>query len=310
VPPPFTVHSIHEYKRHLGNLADLYINDAPMASLTSSNSVNEIACKQKIMGMKMTEGLRSIAQFFMKQYPLDVHSIYYKQPSADLEYFACKSTAVIGGVCKGSQDILDKILLANSFLDTFEKIIFVGEVAMACLYALGISPGKVERAESAVEEYESIKEFVQKLFDRSVAKQVEIVLPVDYVTAEMQPLDDIKAAAAAKAAEEKAAAEARAAELAEQEEQPAMDMADSQAEGEEEANEAEVEAPATPKAEYPIDVAANFKPTHWTDGQIFYGNYTMTNLSEVVEKKWNAATATAQKALAMVLRNKEATGGP
>lgn len=213
-PPPFTVHSIHEYKRHLGDLADLYINDAPQASLSASNSVNEIACKQKIMGMKMTEDLRSIGQFFMKQFPLDVHSIYYKQPRPDLEYFACKSTAVIGGVCKTSQDILDKILLANSFLDTFEKIIFVGEVALACLYALGISPGKVERADAAAEEYESIKEFVLKLFDRSVAKQVEIVLPVDYVTAPMEPLEEIKAAAEAKAAEEKAAAEASAAELA------------------------------------------------------------------------------------------------
>lgn len=65
--------------------------------------------------------------------------------------------------------------------------------------------------------------------------------------------------------------------------------------------------PATPATEYPIDVGANFKATHWSDAQIFYNNYTMTNLSEVIEKKWNAATATAQKALAMVLRNKDGT---
>ena len=306
IPPPFTVHSIHNYKRNLSNLADLYINDAPMASLTASNSVNEIACKQKIMGMKMTESLRSIAQFFMKQFPLDVHSIYYKQPTADLEYFACKSTAVIGGATKGSQDIIDKIILANSFLDTFERIIFVVEVALACLHALGISPGKIERSESAIEEYEGVKEFILMLFERSVAKQVEIVLPVDYVTAEKGDVEEIKAAAQAKAAEEKVAGEASGAELA----KPSADVLnEGSVEGEMEGEEGvDLEQPTIPKAEFPIDVSPNFQPKHWADAQIYYGNYSMTDLSEVIAKKFEAATAHAQKALASVLRKKDATG--
>jgi hypothetical protein len=61
-------------------MGDIYINDAPLASLTNSNTVNEIACKQKVMGTVMTEGLRNISQFFIKQFPLDVNSIYVNKP--------------------------------------------------------------------------------------------------------------------------------------------------------------------------------------------------------------------------------------
>ena len=70
-----------------------------MASLTNSNTINDIACKQMVMGMKMTEGLRNIAQFFMKQFSLDINSIYVKKPDK-LEYYKCKSSAIIRGICK------------------------------------------------------------------------------------------------------------------------------------------------------------------------------------------------------------------
>lgn len=42
-------------------MGEIYVNDAPLASLTASNTVNEIKCGKKVMGMKMTEELRSIA---------------------------------------------------------------------------------------------------------------------------------------------------------------------------------------------------------------------------------------------------------
>ncbi len=84
----------------MGQLGEIYVNDAPLASLSNSNTVNDISCKQKVMGMKMTEGLRNIAQFFMKQFPLDINSIYVKKPDRKLEYFRCKSSAIIGGICK------------------------------------------------------------------------------------------------------------------------------------------------------------------------------------------------------------------
>lgn len=118
-PPPFTASSIHAFKKRLGVMGEIYINDAPLASLSTSNTVNEIKCPKKVMGLTMTEELRSIAQFFMKKFPLDIDSIYYKMPSKNLEYFQIKSTAIIGGICKTSSDLLEKILLANSFLDTF-----------------------------------------------------------------------------------------------------------------------------------------------------------------------------------------------
>jgi 3-phosphoglycerate kinase len=62
----FNSHTIHRFKKSLGNLGQIYVNDAPLASLTNSNTVSEIKCPQKVMGMKMTEEMRNIAQFFMK----------------------------------------------------------------------------------------------------------------------------------------------------------------------------------------------------------------------------------------------------
>jgi hypothetical protein len=55
----------------------------------------------------------------MKEFPLDVNSIYVKKADEDHEYYECKSTAVIGGICKTQEEILEKILLINSFLDSF-----------------------------------------------------------------------------------------------------------------------------------------------------------------------------------------------
>ena len=191
MPPPFTNHSVHAFKRNLGNMGDIYVNDAPLASLTTSNTVNEIKCKQKVMGLKMTEGLRSIAQFFMKQFPLDVNSIYVKKPNPHMQYYRCRSTAIIGGICKSSGDILEKVLLANSFLDTFERLIFVGEMALAALHALDMTCGKVERSDANTDEYEDIKEFMLKLFNKAVEKDCEIVLPMDLVTAEKSSLEEI-----------------------------------------------------------------------------------------------------------------------
>ena len=46
---------------------------------------------QKVMGMKMTEEMRNIAQFFMKQFPLDIDSIYHKKPNSTLEYYTFRS---------------------------------------------------------------------------------------------------------------------------------------------------------------------------------------------------------------------------
>lgn len=125
----------------------------------------------------------------MKIYPLDIDSIYHNMPDRSLEYYTFRSTAIIGGVAKTSQEILEKILLANSFLDTFEQIFLVGEIGLAAISALGIYPGCVERSSSNVEEYETMKEFFIKLFNKSIIKGCQIKLPVDFIISPKVPLE-------------------------------------------------------------------------------------------------------------------------
>lgn len=141
------------------------------------------------MGMKMTEEMRNIAQFFMKEFPLDIDSIYQKTPDSTLEYFTVKATAIIGGICQSTSDILEKILLANSFLDTFNRIYFVGEMGLVAIHALGLNPGLVERSAENREEYEKMKEFFLRLYDKSIEKGCEIKIPIDFVTAPKASLE-------------------------------------------------------------------------------------------------------------------------
>lgn len=196
--PPFTSNTIHQFKKNLGQLGDVYVHDAPLSSLTHSNTQSEICCGKKVMGLKMTEEMRNISQFFMKAFPLDIDSIYYDMPDKTLEYYTFRTTAIIGGVCKTTQDILEKILLANSFLDTFEQIFLVGEIGLAAIHALGINPGLVERSASNLDEYETMKEFFVKLLEKSIVKGCAIRLPVDFICSEKAPLEDILAENAGK----------------------------------------------------------------------------------------------------------------
>lgn len=82
-------------------------------------------------------------------------------------------------------------MLANSFLDTFEQIFLVGEIGLAAIGALGIYPGCVERSSSNVEEYETMKEFFIKLFNKSIIKGCQIKLPVDFIVSAKVPLEQI-----------------------------------------------------------------------------------------------------------------------
>ena len=91
-----------------------------MASLSESNSINEILVDEKVMGMKMTEHVRKIAQFFMKKFPLDIDSIYYPKPDLNKEYFTFRSAAIVGGTFTSVSDIIEKILLINQFVRQFE----------------------------------------------------------------------------------------------------------------------------------------------------------------------------------------------
>ena len=99
------------------------------------------------MGVKMTEDVRRLAQFFLKKFPYDVNLRHIKKPDPR-PYHDAKFSAVLGGQCRNVGDIMDKILLANSLLDHASQIFLVGEVGLAAVYALGIDISRVERCDS------------------------------------------------------------------------------------------------------------------------------------------------------------------
>jgi hypothetical protein len=61
----------------LGKYGDIYVNDAPLMTLTNSNSIAEISCKKKVMGIRMTEEIRKLAMFFLKKSPYKIQSRYH-----------------------------------------------------------------------------------------------------------------------------------------------------------------------------------------------------------------------------------------
>ena len=89
-------------------------------------------------------------------------------------------------------------MLANSFLDSFEQIFLVGEIGLAAIAALGFNPGCVERSQDNIAEYEVMKEFFIKLFNKSILKGCQIKLPVDFICAPKAPTEQIVAENASK----------------------------------------------------------------------------------------------------------------
>jgi uncharacterized protein YhaN len=63
----FDAKTTFDYLTKLGkNFGSIYVNDAPLACLTTSNSVSELKASRKVMGLHMTETVRRLAQFFLK----------------------------------------------------------------------------------------------------------------------------------------------------------------------------------------------------------------------------------------------------
>jgi len=92
----FDYKTIHKFKENLGRYGEIYVNDAPIATLSGSNSISEIKCRRKVMGVKMTEELRKICKFFLKKHPKDISDLWYNKPSR-AQYHNQEFTAVIGG---------------------------------------------------------------------------------------------------------------------------------------------------------------------------------------------------------------------
>lgn len=76
-----------------------------------------------------------------------------------MEYHNIKFTAILGGNSNSINDVLDKLLLANAFLDTANTIHLVGEIGLVALHCLGFKVGKVQRSDNNIHEYDKLKEF-------------------------------------------------------------------------------------------------------------------------------------------------------
>jgi len=121
----------------------------------------------------------------MKDFPPDVDLRHVKKVKPQ-SYYTHRFSAVLGGVCKSTQDIMDKILLANSLLDNSKNIFLCGEVGIAALYALGIKVGRVERrktVEQQHKDYAKLSPFFKRLFEKAAICGCNLVLPHDIVAA-------------------------------------------------------------------------------------------------------------------------------
>lgn len=116
----------------------------------------------------------------MKSFPLDVHLRHIKKPSSK-EYFKTKFSVVIGGLCRSTADLLDKILLVNQLLAQASKIYLVGEVGLAAVCALLNDP--IARVEHNSIRYTDFGSFFKTLMEKAKKLGCEIVLPRDMIVA-------------------------------------------------------------------------------------------------------------------------------
>ena len=79
----------------------------------------------------------------------------------------------------------------NSFIDSFERILLVGEIGLVGLYTLGLYPGLVERSNKNVEEYAKLKDFMLEVFKKAANKKCRIILPTDFICAQKSVLEDV-----------------------------------------------------------------------------------------------------------------------
>ena len=108
-----------------------------------------------------------------------------------MEYHTNKFTAIIGGVLKNGMELLERVLLINSLMDTAVHIHFYGEVAMAALYAIGIDLGKVERIEENHKDYEKCKDFFLSIYKRGImSTKVKFFFPHDFKVCQKIEVED------------------------------------------------------------------------------------------------------------------------
>lgn len=107
-----------------------------------------------------------------------------------MQYFELKFTAIVGGALKSTQELLDRVLMINSLIDTASHIHIYGEVGLAALYSLGFKVGRVERTSDNCKDYEAVKSFFHSIFEKAAMKCVKIMLPLDFKVSEKIELSD------------------------------------------------------------------------------------------------------------------------
>ena len=121
-----------------------------------------------------------MAQFFLKPFPLEVKLRHVPRPT-NQKYFETKSAAIIGGLCKNTAELLDKILLVNQLIDQISKIYLVGEIGLAAVSAL--LDTTVSKVDHNNLKYQNYFRLFHMLFTKAQEKGCDLVLPVDFCTA-------------------------------------------------------------------------------------------------------------------------------
>ncbi|KWU41297.1 phosphoglycerate kinase [Rhodotorula sp. JG-1b] len=144
---------VEEFRQSLTKLGDVYVNDAFGTAHRAHSSMVGIDLPQKAAGLLMTKELEYFAKALEKP----------ERPFL----------AILGGA-----KVSDKIQLIENLLDKVDSLIICGGMAFTFKKTLeGVSIGK-----SLFDEAGSQK--VKALVEKAKSKNVELVFPVDYITAD------------------------------------------------------------------------------------------------------------------------------
>ncbi len=139
------------------------------------------------MGVKMTEEIRKLCQFFLKKHPSHIIDLWYNKP-APKAYHEKEFACVIAGVVSSVSEILDRILVVNSLLDSCRDIYLSGQFALAALHALGIKVKPIEN-QGNQGDFDQTTEFFNTLFLKSVEKKVRLHFPTDFIVTTSEDIE-------------------------------------------------------------------------------------------------------------------------
>lgn len=162
---------IVEFRQEIASHCDLYVNDCigpdtlmesslgPSCAVVNPGTSSILMAEytpQKVMGLLLEAEVRSLGMFFLE---------------TERMFVAC-----LGGTADSKVPLEDRLLIAYCLIDTVDKLLLGGELALLFMpYAVGPKDSRLQVIVDRVVEY-------------AAEKQVEIVLPCDFLIAEpLQP---------------------------------------------------------------------------------------------------------------------------